>query len=117
MVAWLQGNEADVHNLHWHGIVLEKDNTHVDQFSLLSATVVSARLIADNAGTWLFHCHVLPYFAPNTASLRCIRCGAFVFKHSQRRSNTCALRLFVYMEWQFPQGFVTKCIVETWKII
>ena len=53
-----QGNEADVHNVHWHGLVFEWDGAHVDQFNLLPSTSTSAQLVADNPGTWLLHCHV-----------------------------------------------------------
>lgn len=47
-----------MHNVHWHGVVLNKENTFTDQFSLLASNTVSAELIADNNGVWLFHCHV-----------------------------------------------------------
>lgn len=53
-----QGNEVDVHNVHWHGLVSEWDGTYVDQFSLLPSVSASSQLIIDNPGTWLLHCHV-----------------------------------------------------------
>lgn len=32
-----QGNEVDVHNVHWHGLVLSQHGSNVDQFNVLPA--------------------------------------------------------------------------------
>ena len=53
------GSEQDVHTAHWHGLrVVEEGRRRTDVVELLPATMKVADLVADNPGTWLFHCHV-----------------------------------------------------------
>ncbi|MBC7367215.1 MAG: multicopper oxidase domain-containing protein [Undibacterium sp.] len=53
------GSERDFHTAHWHGLrVLEEGRRRTDVVELLPATMKVADLVADNPGTWLFHCHV-----------------------------------------------------------
>lgn len=52
------GNERDLHTPHWHGKTLQYGNRHTDVIELLPGSMTTADMIADNAGTWLFHCHV-----------------------------------------------------------
>ena len=53
------GNEKDFHTAHWHGLrVLEDGRRRTDVVELLPATMKVADFVADNPGTWLFHCHV-----------------------------------------------------------
>jgi len=64
------GSEQDVHTAHWHGLrVIEEGRRRTDVVDLLPATMKVADMVADNAGTWLFHCHVAEHmmegmFAP-----------------------------------------------------
>ncbi len=52
------GSERDVHTAHWHGKVAFEQGRHVDVVPLLPAQTATADMIADNPGTWMFHCHV-----------------------------------------------------------
>jgi hypothetical protein len=53
------GSEEDFHTAHWHGLrVVEEGRRRTDVVDLLPATMKVADMIADNPGTWLFHCHV-----------------------------------------------------------
>src|SRR6185369_5218862 len=47
------------HTPHWHGLrVVEDGRKRTDVVELLPASMKVADMVADNAGTWLFHCHV-----------------------------------------------------------
>ena len=53
------GSERDFHTAHWHGMrVIEDGRRRTDTVELLPATMKVADMIADNPGSWLFHCHV-----------------------------------------------------------
>jgi hypothetical protein len=52
------GNEKDLHTPHWHGKTVTYARRHTDVVELLPASMASADMLADNAGSWLFHCHV-----------------------------------------------------------
>jgi hypothetical protein len=53
------GSEQDFHTAHWHGLrVVEEGRRQTDVVELLPATMKTADMLADNPGSWLFHCHV-----------------------------------------------------------
>lgn len=53
------GSERDFHTAHWHGQrVLEEGRRRTDVVELLPASMKVADMVADNPGSWLFHCHV-----------------------------------------------------------
>lgn len=53
------GSERDFHTAHWHGLrAIEEGRRRTDVIELLPATMKVADLLADNPGSWLFHCHV-----------------------------------------------------------
>src|SRR5581483_1493689 len=52
------GNEKDLHTPHWHAKTVLSHNRHTDVIELLPASMVTADMVADNPGTWLFHCQV-----------------------------------------------------------
>jgi hypothetical protein len=53
------GSEPDLHTAHWHGLrVVEEGRRRTDVVELLPASMKVADMVADNPGTWLFHCHV-----------------------------------------------------------
>jgi len=52
------GTEVDLHTPHWHGNDVVVGGMRMDVVSLLPASMVVADMVPDNAGTWLFHCHV-----------------------------------------------------------
>jgi len=52
------GSERDIHTAHWHGKVAFTGGHHVDVVPLLPAQTATVDMIADNPGSWMFHCHV-----------------------------------------------------------
>src|SRR5689334_13701459 len=52
------GSERDIHTAHWHGKVATAAGTHTDVVPLLPAQTATVDMIADNPGSWMFHCHV-----------------------------------------------------------
>lgn len=52
------GTEVDLHTPHWHGNTVEFMGMRTDVVGLLPAMMVTADMVPDNIGTWLFHCHV-----------------------------------------------------------
>jgi FtsP/CotA-like multicopper oxidase with cupredoxin domain len=53
------GSQNDFHTAHWHGLrVVEDGRRRTDVVELLPATMKTADLLADNPGSWLYHCHV-----------------------------------------------------------
>jgi hypothetical protein len=58
------GSEEDFHTAHWHGLrVLEDGRRRTDNIELLPASMKVADMVADNPGSWLFHCHVTDHMA------------------------------------------------------
>jgi hypothetical protein len=57
------GGESDLHTPHWHGLRVTVDGRHTDAVELLPASMKVADMVADNPGTWLFHCHVADHMA------------------------------------------------------
>ena len=51
-------NDFDFHAPHWHGntVILNGMRTDVAQLAMMQMS--TADMVPDNAGTWLFHCHV-----------------------------------------------------------
>jgi manganese oxidase len=52
------GNERDLHSPHWHGKTVQYQSRHTDVVELLPGSMAVADMVADNPGTWMFHCHV-----------------------------------------------------------
>jgi Multicopper oxidase len=52
------GTEVDLHTPHWHGNDVVVGGMRMDVVNLLPASMVVADMVPDNAGIWLFHCHV-----------------------------------------------------------
>lgn len=53
------GSEQDFHTAHWHGLrVIEEGRRRTDVVELMPASMKVADLVADNPGSWLYHCHV-----------------------------------------------------------
>ncbi len=51
-------NDFDFHTPHWHGNVVTTAGMRTDVVSVLPMTMLTANMVPDNPGTWLFHCHV-----------------------------------------------------------
>ena len=52
------GDGTNFHTPHWHGNVVTVDKHHTDIFPLSPAQFVTADMVPDSPGTWMFHCHV-----------------------------------------------------------
>lgn len=52
------GSESDLHSPHWHGETVVANRSRTDVVELLPASMKVADMVADNPGSWLFHCHV-----------------------------------------------------------
>jgi hypothetical protein len=52
------GNEIDVHSPHWHGETVTDEGRNTDVIELLPGSMRTVDMLADNPGTWMFHCHV-----------------------------------------------------------
>jgi len=52
------GTEVDLHSPHWHGATLLHSGHRLNVTEILPAATKVMDLEADNAGTWMFHCHV-----------------------------------------------------------
>ena len=55
-------NEEDVHTPHWHGQTVVSNHMRMDTVQLNPMGMAVADMVADNVGTWLFHCHVNEHF-------------------------------------------------------
>ncbi|HEX3738308.1 MAG TPA: multicopper oxidase domain-containing protein [Terriglobales bacterium] len=52
------GNEIDLHTPHWHGKTVTDGKQNTDVVELLPGSMKTVDMLADNPGTWMFHCHV-----------------------------------------------------------
>jgi plastocyanin len=51
----------EVHAPHWHGNIVTAQHMRTDVVNLGTMGMIIADMVADNPGTWLFHCHVEPH--------------------------------------------------------
>ena len=51
----------EVHAPHWHGNTVISNHMRTDVTNLMTMQMVTADMVPDNPGTWLFHCHVGPH--------------------------------------------------------
>lgn len=59
----------ELHAPHWHGQTALAHHMRTDVLSLLTMQMVTADMVPDNPGTWLFHCHVGPHMDFGMSSL------------------------------------------------
>lgn len=52
----------EVHAPHWHGNVVDVHGMKMDTLALLTMGMITANMVPDNPGVWLFHCHVGGHF-------------------------------------------------------
>ena len=48
----------EVHAPHWHGNTVVANHMRTDVTNINTMQMVTADMVPDNPGTWLFHCHV-----------------------------------------------------------
>lgn len=59
----------EVHAPHWHGQTVVANHMRTDVLGLLTMGMITADMVADNPGTWMFHCHVAPHLLAGMAAL------------------------------------------------
>jgi len=52
------GEFFSIHTPHWHGNVVVQDGKRTDVVALSPAQMVTVDMLADNPGTWMYHCHI-----------------------------------------------------------
>lgn len=55
-------NEDDIHTPHWHGQTVLYNHMRTDTTNLEPMSMMTADMVPDKVGTWLFHCHVNEHF-------------------------------------------------------
>jgi len=51
-------NDFDFHTPHWHGNTVTIHHMRMDVTAVMPMEMLTADMVADNPGIWLFHCHV-----------------------------------------------------------
>lgn len=59
----------EMHAPHWHGETVIENGMRTDVAPLISMEMKTADMVPDNAGTWLFHCHVAPHLIAGMQAL------------------------------------------------
>ena len=57
------GDGFNFHTPHWHGNVVSNRGEITDVVSIAPAQMITADMVPDKAGTWMFHCHVSDHMA------------------------------------------------------
>jgi hephaestin len=52
------GEGFNFHTPHWHGNTVLVGGQRTDVVAISPTQMITADMVADNPGTWLFHCHV-----------------------------------------------------------
>ena len=63
------GNGFNFHTPHWHGNVVTVNGSRTDVVLLSPAQMVTADMVPDNVGTWMYHCHVSEHMQAGMMSL------------------------------------------------
>jgi manganese oxidase len=90
------GNEIDLHTPHWHGETVTDGRRNTDVIELLPGSMATVDMLADNAGTWMFHCHVQDHMEAGMMAVYTI------YAPSQR---ACPLAFTAGDFWKHPENF------------
>lgn len=63
------GNGFNFHTPHWHGNVVTVNGSRTDVVLLSPAQMVTADMVPDNVGTWMYHCHVSEHMMAGMTAL------------------------------------------------
>jgi len=63
------GNGFNFHTPHWHGNVVTLNGSRTDVVLLSPAQMVTADMVPDNVGTWMYHCHVSEHMMAGMTAL------------------------------------------------
>ena len=95
------GNEKDLHTPHWHGKTVTDGRRNTDVIELLPASMFAVDMLADNPGTWLFHCQVADHMEAGMMAS---------FSIYEPASRSCPLKFGAGSFWNQPGGY--KLAVE-----
>jgi Multicopper oxidase len=90
------GNEIDLHTPHWHGETVTDGGRNTDVIELLPGSMTTVDMVADNPGTWMFHCHVQDHMESGMMAVYTI------YAPPQR---TCPLAFTAGDFWKHPESF------------
>ena len=93
------GNEIDIHTPHWHGETVEEGTRHTDVIELLPGSMKTVDMVADNPGTWMFHCHVEDHMEAGMMA---------VFTIFKPQSRSCPVEFLGGEFWNDPQKMSLK---------
>jgi hephaestin len=62
-VRWYTAGMGGFHTAHWHANTVTLDKNAVDVVPLMPAEMHTTDMVAENPGTWMFHCHVEGHLA------------------------------------------------------
>ncbi len=63
------GDGGNFHTPHWHGNVVTVNGSRTDVLSLAPAQMITADMVPDNVGTWMYHCHVSEHMMAGMTAL------------------------------------------------
>jgi FtsP/CotA-like multicopper oxidase with cupredoxin domain len=90
------GNEIDLHTPHWHGETVADEGRHTDVIELLPGSMKTVDMIADNPGTWMFHCHVEDHMENGMMA---------VYTINAPPARACPVAFTGGDLWQHPENF------------
>lgn len=66
-------NAVDTHTPHWHGQTVTVGHMRTDMVGIAPMEMLTADMVPDNPGTWLFHCHVSEHMNAGMSSKFTVR--------------------------------------------
>ena len=90
------GNEIDLHTPHWHGETVTDGRRNTDVIELLPGSMVTVDMLADNPGTWMFHCHVEDHMESGMMAVYTIYAPP---------ARACPLAIIGGDFWKHPENF------------
>jgi hypothetical protein len=93
------GNQIDLHTPHWHGESVTFEGSNTDVIELLPGSMKTVDMIADNPGTWMFHCHVEDHMEFGMMA---------VFTVAAPPSRSCPMEFLGGDFWKEPEKFTLR---------
>lgn len=90
------GNEIDLHTPHWHGETVTYEGRHTDVVELLPGSMKTVDMIADNPGSWMFHCHVEDHMEAGMMA---------VYTIYKPQVRSCPITFAATEFWDHPEQF------------
>lgn len=90
------GNEIDLHTPHWHGETVSDGRDTTDVVELLPGSMKTVDMVADNPGSWMFHCHVEDHMEAGMMA---------VYTIYSPSTRSCPVAFTAGEFWQHPENF------------